>query len=69
MRYPSIKTLQAAFPHLSKKDAKGIRAAMEHMSPDAALDRIDQYLGTHGVEGIQQNLPLFLTAILGTPTA
>ncbi len=53
MRYPSIKTLTAAF---GAEKAKLIRAIIEGPKRDAAgnrrLERIDEVLGNYGVEYI-----------------
>jgi len=52
VRYPSIKALLAAFPALSVEDARSIRAAMENYGRDRAMNIIDGFLGTYGVEYI-----------------
>jgi hypothetical protein len=52
--YPSIKTLSHAFPYLSDEQVKAIRHAMTYQSPRKAMERIDEILGTHGVEYISR---------------
>lgn len=51
---PSVKALLAAFQHLSEQDAKMIRNNMREKHPRHAMDAIDGFLGTHGVEYIPQ---------------
>ena len=50
-RAPSVKALQRAFPTMTKARAESIRHAWKDApTVENALDRIDDLLGTYGVE-------------------
>ena len=55
-RTPSVKTILNAFGEwhdFTKETAYGIRRAMKEESRDHAMRKINELLGTHGVEAIR----------------
>lgn len=54
---PSVKAIRAAFPHLKRGAASTIKRIMQgsgKVNGQTRLERIDEILGTHGVEHIPE---------------